>query len=543
MKKLFPLVAAVALVLPSSAFAAPKPKVNFSKSAYAVAENDPAGAAVITVFRKGNAKRVNQTVTVRYATSNGTAKAGTDYTATSGNLTFAPGETSKTFNVPVTNNSVIDGARTVNLKLSGPTASGGRAVLGFPAAATLVIADDDANGTPGNGPTFQLAIASDVVSEAAGSQPMFIVRSGDLTATASVNYSTADGAALAGTDYTATSGTANFTAGNDADAILQEIDVPILHNPATSPATRDFAFNLSVPSGTTGQLGNPSSETVTIVNSDGAPTFQFSAPSYSVTEDGGSVRLTVFAAGSITAADGVDIGVATAAGSALPGVNYTETSDTLTFLPGDVAQSIDVPVMADGLAGDKYFTAALSGDASTLGNPSTATVTVLNTDAVTPDPNGGANNGGNTSNGATTGGTNGGGDGQVVLGDRQAACGLVAKVSKAQKLLKQKVLKLKLRTGKACKVTVTTKIAQLRSKSKKKPAQIVRALSFKGKKASLTLQPNKAKTVKVKFTKKTLKAIKKALQARKKLVATLVVTTRDSASKVSRKTLKITIKR
>ena len=86
----------------------------------------------------------------------------------------------------------------------------------------------------------------------------------------------------------------------------------------------------------------------------------------------------------------------------------------------------------------------------------------------------------------------------------------------------------------------TTVIKQLKSK---KGARSAKALRFKGKKASLTLQPGKAKTVKVKFTKKTLKAITKALRARKKLVATVVVTSKDSASKVTRKTLKITIRR
>src|SRR3954464_6473327 len=90
LKKLLPLFVLFALVLPAQAFAAPKPKVNFSRSAYAVAENDSSGTATITVFRKGNSKRVNQTATVDYATSDGTAKAGIDYSAASGTLTFAP---------------------------------------------------------------------------------------------------------------------------------------------------------------------------------------------------------------------------------------------------------------------------------------------------------------------------------------------------------------------------------------------------------------------------------------------------------------------
>jgi len=550
-KTLIPLTAALALVLPAQAFAAPKPKLNFSKSAYAVAENDSSHAATITVFRKGNAKRVNQAVNVDYSTADGSGRAGVDYVATSGTLQFASGETSKTFNVPVINNSTIDGARTVKLKLSHPTATNGRAVLGFPNAATLVIADDDSGSTTGS--TFQMAAGTDMVSESQATEPVFIVRSGDLSATAAVNYSTANGSAIAGTDYTAVSGTANFTAGSDASAVLVEVDVPLLHNAATSPTSRDFAFNLSLVGGTVGQLGTPASETITIINADGTPTLQFSAPTYSVTEDGGSIRVSVFASGSITAADGVDVDYATADGSAIAGVNYTASADTLTFLADDVAESFDIPVMADGKLGDKAFSLALSNPSSpaVLGTVSSATVNVLNTDADTgAGGNGGATgNGGGAGtgdNGGNTGGTGGttgqNQDGQVVLGARQAACGLKITVSKKQKLVKQKGLKLKLRSGQACKVAVTTKVKQVRSKSKRQ-AQVVRARSYSGKKASLTLQPGKAKTVKVKFTKKTLKAMKKALQARKKFVATVVVTTRDSASKVSRKTLKITIRR
>src|SRR4029078_10625792 len=114
------------------------------------------------------------------------------------------------------------------------------------------------------------------------------------------------------------------------------------------------------------------------------------------------------------------------------------------------------------------------------------------------------------------------------------------KASKKQKLAKTKSLKLQLKSARTCKVSLGTVIKQLKSK---KGARSAKALRFKGKKASLTLQPGKAKTVKVKFTKKTLKAIKKALEAHKKFVATDVVKTQDSASNTARKTLKITIKR
>ena len=61
------------------------------------------------------------TVTVAYATSNGTATAGQDYTATSGTLTFNPGDTAKTVTVPILNDAIDDGGETVTLTLSNPT--------------------------------------------------------------------------------------------------------------------------------------------------------------------------------------------------------------------------------------------------------------------------------------------------------------------------------------------------------------------------------------------------------------------------------------
>jgi Calx-beta domain len=58
--------------------------------------------------------------TVSYATSDGTARAGEDYTATSGTLSFAAGETEKTFNVPVTNDSLDEDAESFSVTLGAP---------------------------------------------------------------------------------------------------------------------------------------------------------------------------------------------------------------------------------------------------------------------------------------------------------------------------------------------------------------------------------------------------------------------------------------
>ena len=63
----------------------------------------------------------SQTVTVAYATANGTASAGSDYTAASGTLSFAPGETAKTVSIAVAGDSVIEPSETFTVGLSGVT--------------------------------------------------------------------------------------------------------------------------------------------------------------------------------------------------------------------------------------------------------------------------------------------------------------------------------------------------------------------------------------------------------------------------------------
>ncbi|GAA4259419.1 cellulase family glycosylhydrolase [Azospirillum formosense] len=73
------------------------------------------------VFTVKLSQAYSQTVTVDYATADGTAKAGSDYLATSGKLTFAAGETTKTVAVKVLSDDVTEGVETFNLKLSNPT--------------------------------------------------------------------------------------------------------------------------------------------------------------------------------------------------------------------------------------------------------------------------------------------------------------------------------------------------------------------------------------------------------------------------------------
>ncbi len=99
--------------------------------------NEDSGIATIT------ATRLNGTlgaVSVDYATDNGTATAGNDYTSTTGTLQWADGDaTNKTFTINIANDSLVESNETVNLLLSNPTG----ATLGTPSAAILAINDND----------------------------------------------------------------------------------------------------------------------------------------------------------------------------------------------------------------------------------------------------------------------------------------------------------------------------------------------------------------------------------------------------------------
>ncbi len=110
----------------------PPPTVQFSSASFHAAES---GAAATISVALGSASGF--TITVDYATSDGTAIAPGDYTAASGTLTFAPGVTNRSFTLVIVEDGVQEGAETVNLTLSNAH----NAVIAGNTQAVLVITD------------------------------------------------------------------------------------------------------------------------------------------------------------------------------------------------------------------------------------------------------------------------------------------------------------------------------------------------------------------------------------------------------------------
>ena len=219
-----------------------RPVFQFSAPSYSV--NEGSGAATITVQRLGTTAG---TATVDYAIEPGTAAATVDFSGPggllTGTLTFTPGQSSRTFTVPVVNDGEIEGPETILLSLHHPSAGG---VLGTPLTAVLTIVDNDVAGT------LQFSPAALSVSEAAGPAVLTVTRNQKSTGV-TVNWAVvADGTtAVLDTDYGGpTSGQLDF--GGD---LSRTITIPLL-NPPGFQGSRTLRVQLSNPSnGAT--LGDP----------------------------------------------------------------------------------------------------------------------------------------------------------------------------------------------------------------------------------------------------------------------------------------------
>ncbi len=337
--------------------------IQFAVAAYSVNEAD--GVANITVNLGATS---SQAVSVDYATSNGTATAGSDYTAASGTLTFAPGETSKTFPVTILDDGATEGDETVNLALSNPSG----ATLGALTAATLTIVDNE-------GPvTVNLNAAAYSANESAGSILITaVLNRPDAVNTVTVNYAAANGTATAGSDYTAAPGTLTFLPNETS----KTFSVTILNDTLDEG---DETLSLALSSPTNATLGTTSNAVLTIVDDDSAPTVQFNAATYSAGESAGPATLTV----QLSKPSGLPVTVkyATSNDTALAGSDYTAASGTLTFAPGETSKTFPVPISNDTLdEGNETVNLTLSDPVNaTLGTPFGAVLTILDDDQTTP---------------------------------------------------------------------------------------------------------------------------------------------------------------
>ena len=306
--------------------------VALGQSTYTI--NETGGSLVVSVVRTGGSSGA---VSVNYSTANGTAIAGQDFTAVSGSLSWANGETgAKTFSIPLLNDGLVENNETFGIAISNPT---GGVTLGQPTSATVTLQSEDVPSQPGS---IAFAQTNYGVNEANGSVTLSVTRSSGTTGAVSVSYATASGTATAGQDYTSTSGVLSWAAGEGGTKSF----VVSLLNDGLFEANEAFSLVLSNVTGGA-VLATPTTATVTVESDDPRPTLSFSTEAYQVSESSSQALVTIVRGGNQQGT--VAVSYAATAGTAAAGSDFTPTSGTLTFLPGETQKSFAVSILGDTL--------------------------------------------------------------------------------------------------------------------------------------------------------------------------------------------------
>ncbi len=309
-------------------------------------------------------KASGRTVTVKWATSDGTAKAGEDYNAATGTLTFAPGVTTQTFNLVIRGDTKDEPNEKLTVTLSEPT--GGATIADGTGEGTINDNDEEPKLSIGD---VTIAEGDDGTTDATFT--VTLSAASDLPVL--VNFATAPGTALGTSDFQTTSGTLTFEAGQTSKTITVKIV-----NDRKSEATETFSVNLSNATFATILDGTA---TGTITDNDPQPSLAIS--NVTLTEgDSGSQNavFTVTLTGDSSAT--VTVNYATADGTATAGVDYTSTTGTLTFAPGETSKTISVPVAGDQFEeADETFLVTLSNATQATIGTAQATGTITNNDS------------------------------------------------------------------------------------------------------------------------------------------------------------------
>ncbi|MCT7979366.1 Calx-beta domain-containing protein [Laspinema olomoucense] len=279
----------------------------------------------VTVTRTGS---LNRPVSVTLALTQGTTTAPEDFNSTPLLLTFAPGETTQTVSIPITNDRTIEPDETVALTLVNPT---GGATLGTTNTATFTIVDNDA-ALQFTRPDFN------AVEDRTPIQPIQVQRIGFTGIPTGVTIGLSDGTATTPLDYDPTPIAVDFAPGET----LQTLAIPLVDDDTIEP---NETINLALLNPTSeATLGQPSTAVFTTIDND--VLLQFSAGNFVTTEDGTAIApVTVTREGRLETA--FSAAIALTDGTATAPLDHNNTPILVNFAPGESVQTVAVPIVND----------------------------------------------------------------------------------------------------------------------------------------------------------------------------------------------------
>ena len=353
--------------------------IQLERDTFSVSENS--SSLQVKVSRTGDDAAA---ISVNYATSDGTATAGSDYTAVSGTLNFGPGELTKIISSPIIDDNLFEnGNETFNLTLSNATNS---ALLQTPTTATVTIFDNDAKPVLLTSSGFFLVAEGD---SGTTNLTFGVTLTNPSVQVVTVDYATLNGTATVGSDYVASSGTITIPAG----ATSATATIPIIGDTTVEP---NETFNIILSNATNVTFLGSSSALAIIVNDDAS--VQLSNTAFSVNEGAGFATVSVARVGDTSRAATVQFATTDAAelqactltnGKASERCDYGTSVGRVQFAVGETSKTIIIPIVDDALVeGDETFTVNLSGPAgATLGAANTATITIVDNDTAPASQN------------------------------------------------------------------------------------------------------------------------------------------------------------
>ena len=350
---------------PTSATVAGPPAVSVSDANVQEAE----GATLAFSVTLSHAS--SRTVTVDYATSNGSAQAGSDYTAASGTLTFNTGDTSQTVQVTVLADSDDEGQETLTLTISNPS----QATLDDATATGAIENGESSSGTQEDPPAEDPPVETPAVLLTASFANMPADHNGG-NFTFQLNFSEnvdAGYARIQNDAFTVSGGSiasaSRITQGSNQSWTVEVDPTGNGSVTITLPETTDCDASGAICTDDGRKLSHPTSAIVA-----GPPAV--SVNDAAVQEAEGAVlefSVTLSRASSRT----ITVSYATQDGTAQAGSDYTAASATLTFNAGDRSQTVQVTVLTDSEdESDETLTLTLSNPSQATLDDATATGTI-----------------------------------------------------------------------------------------------------------------------------------------------------------------------
>lgn len=314
------------------------------------------------VTRTGN---LSQVATIDFATIGSTAISNVDFTAVVQTLTFNTGESSKLVVVPVLNDNLLEPNETMQASIGNASAG---TISNSSVAQTIL---------DNNQSSWSISSLSSADEDGGNRIGFAISRTGNPSASASIDFSTGGGTATAGVDYTPLQQTLNFASGETVKTIW----INLISDANLEP-------NESI----IGLISNPS--VGNIITGNSSPTifdndqsiWAVAAANTSITSvdetAGNKLLFTVSRTGNINQSATIDF--LTLGGTASAGVDYTSTYQSLNFAAGESTKLVWVDILNDIApeTNETVFVAISNASTGTIISPNSSQIILDNDQSV-----------------------------------------------------------------------------------------------------------------------------------------------------------------